>query len=245
MAVNRFGFYLGPVFFRKYLNTHNVHFDRSGFLEDNYLNMAECLTKDKIQILNKTDRKREKASKKRYIAINNTCSDLAFVRKLPDSIMWEICLWLLNHTSYHIAWLGGPEDTIAVRLFLERQPEFLPYQERISNYAGKFEFADYYKFLQQDCELLITIDSGPLHIAKALGVPTVSVWGPTNPSNYLKIGPEELGQHVYYYSQAPCSPCVHFKNTLPCGGDNFCMKEIETRKITDTIERLLLSLQEG
>src|SRR5882757_460618 len=44
LAVNRFGFALSPVLFRKYLNTHNVPFSQSALLEDNYLRMARAVT---------------------------------------------------------------------------------------------------------------------------------------------------------------------------------------------------------
>src|SRR5262249_5910939 len=44
MARNRFGFYLSLVPFRKYLNTHNILFDPSAYLEDNYSYMASQVT---------------------------------------------------------------------------------------------------------------------------------------------------------------------------------------------------------
>lgn len=53
------------------------------------------------------------------------------------------------------------------------------------------------------CDLLLCNNSGPLHIAAALGVPTVSTMGPTD--RYL-WSPEGEG-HIVLNGKAPCSPC--------------------------------------
>jgi ADP-heptose:LPS heptosyltransferase len=92
--------------------------------------------------------------------------------------------------------------------------------------------------------LLVTIDSGPLHIARKLGLPTVSVWGPTNPGNYLKIHPGEEKRHLYHYEPVACSPCVHHFETLPCGGNNICMQKITAAAVIKNIETLLQQLKE-
>ena len=91
---------------------------------------------------------------------------------------------------------------------------------------------------------MVTIDSGPLHIARKLGLPTLSIWGPTNPANYLDVQPLERQRHLSYYLGAPCSPCVHRYEQLPCGGDNICMKNIASTIIIAKIEELLHRLAE-
>lgn len=53
------------------------------------------------------------------------------------------------------------------------------------------------------CQVLLTGDTGPLHMAVALRVPTVSIFGPTNPAIY---GPLPPG-HIVLRSNAACAPC--------------------------------------
>ena len=238
-ALNRFGFYLSPVFFRKYLNTHNVFFDQSAFLEDSYLHMAEIVTGEAINHTNSVKPIRKEEQLKPFIALNNTCSDLAYVRKLPDQTFATICQWLLENTSYNLVLLGAPKDKEMTDQFLQKNTLLISQKNRIVNFAGTNDFEVYYRFLSEQCVCLITIDSGPLHIARALGLPTLSIWGPTNPQNYLKILPEEQNKHLYYYSKVHCSPCIHHFEKLPCGGDNFCMKIIETNLIIEKIKNLL------
>ena len=84
---------------------------------------------------------------------------------------------------------------------------------------------------------------GPLHIAKKLGLPTVSIWGPTDPRNYLKISPGEEGRHLSVYLGKSCSPCVHRNEKLPCGGDNICMKDIDASAVINKIEELLAGVR--
>jgi ADP-heptose:LPS heptosyltransferase len=242
-ALNRFGFYLSPVFFRKYLNTHNIHFDQSAFLADNYRSMAESIMNEKTLAQSLINRSRKNEAAKKFIALNNTCSDLAFVRKLPDSTFAEICQWLLENTSYELAILGAPKDNDKIRNFLAANSALDLKSERVTIIAGQYNFTTYYDFLSEQCACLITIDSGPLHMARLLGVPTVSVWGPTNPSSYLKILPEEKERHLYHYSNVHCAPCVHLTTKLPCGGDNFCMKTIGADIIIKKIKTLLVTLK--
>lgn len=54
----------------------------------------------------------------------------------------------------------------------------------------------------ESCKLYITCDSGPMHIASALGVPTVALFGPTDPARH---GP--FGEKVAVLKKDVCTPC--------------------------------------
>lgn len=253
LARNRFGFYLSPVPFRKYLNTHNVVFDPDTFLEDNYEAMALAVTggagplagmrPDNGPLAGGRRDAGRRILDKPYIILNNTCSALANERKLPDKTFTEICTWILENTSYNIALLGARDDSAGIDNLIGETPELKRQRERILNYAGKAgDFPAYYRFLRERGVCLVSIDSGPLHIARKLGLPTISIWGPTDPANYLKIPPEEVRRHLFYYSAPPCSPCIHRYHPLPCGGNNFCMKNISSHLIIAQLRELLLNL---
>jgi ADP-heptose:LPS heptosyltransferase len=247
LARNRYGFYLTPVPFRKYLNTHNIVFDQSAYLGDNYRHMAretvgegDGIAEESGRIAAPFSMPREGEGDKPYIILNNTCSGLANVRKLPDDSFAEICRWVLEHTSYGLALLGAPDDKEPIDRFVWNDPALFAKKDRILNVAGAAgDFESYYRFLREEGVCLITIDSGPLHIARKLGLPTLSVWGPTDPVNYLDVPPQERKRHLSYYLGTPCSPCVHRYEKLPCGGDNICMKNIPATAIIAKIQELL------
>lgn len=175
-----------------------------------------------------------------YIILNNTCSGLAAARRLPDETFAAVCQWILERTSYRLALLGGPDDREAINQFIAAAPALAGQRGRILNFAGATEgFGEYYRFLREAGSFLVTIDSGPLHIARRLGLPTISIWGPTDPAHYLSVPPEEKDRHLIHYLRLPCSPCVHRHVNLPCGGNNLCMKNISVAAITDKIRQML------
>ena len=73
------------------------------------------------------------------------------------------------------------------------------------------------------CNLLLCNNSGPLHVASALGVPTVSTMGPTIPHLWWPIG----GIHTVLRKDLPCSPCQRGR----CKWHD-CMKLITVEEIT-------------
>lgn len=86
------------------------------------------------------------------------------------------------------------------------------------------------------CDCLITNDSGPMHIASALGVPVVAIFGPTHP----KLGFAPVGsKNVVLCADVRCSPCsLHGEKR--CGKrSRFCMDLIEPDMVIEAVERLL------
>ncbi|HVL67127.1 MAG TPA: glycosyltransferase family 9 protein [Vicinamibacterales bacterium] len=53
------------------------------------------------------------------------------------------------------------------------------------------------------CELLVTGDTGPMHLAAAVGTPIVAVFGPSDPRRYAPRGPLDRVVRV----DLPCAPC--------------------------------------
>jgi len=243
MARNRFGFHLKPVFFRKFLNTHNIPFKQAACLEDNYYHMAQVITQSEIAPTTETATVRLNEWDKPYILLNNTCSSLAPVRKLPDETMAAICTWILTHTHFRLAFLGTSSDKAAIEQFIDEHLPAYKQKGKLTNIAGALDFEAYYRFIADKGVCMLTIDSGPLHIARKLGLPAISVWGPTNPASYIKIPAGQENRQQFLYNKVACSPCVHHYEQLPCGGNNFCMKDIAASSIIEKLNALLEYLQ--
>ncbi len=80
-------------------------------------------------------------------------------------------------------------------------------------------------------ELLLTNDSGPMHLAAALGTPLVAVFGPTDSTETAPVG-----RHVLVREPVSCSPCL----LRECPIDHRCMTRVTTARVVDAAHELEL-----
>jgi lipopolysaccharide heptosyltransferase II len=76
----------------------------------------------------------------------------------------------------------------------------------------------------QTCRVMLTNDTGTMHLAAHLGVPSVAIFGPTEPALTHPIG----GGHTVVRHHVECSPCF----LRECPLDWRCMKEVTPREVT-------------
>ena len=81
------------------------------------------------------------------------------------------------------------------------------------------------------CSLLLTNDTGTMHLAALLGVPVVAVFGSTEPR---LTGPLGNG-HIILRHHVECSPCFHRE----CPIDFRCMKAISADEVADAVLSML------
>ena len=81
------------------------------------------------------------------------------------------------------------------------------------------------------CRLLLTNDTGTMHLAAFLGVPTVSIFGSTEPQLTRPIGEG----HVVIRHHVECSPCFLRR----CPLDFRCMKAVTVAEVVREVERAL------
>jgi heptosyltransferase II len=82
-----------------------------------------------------------------------------------------------------------------------------------------------------ECALLLTNDTGTMHLATILGVPVVAVFGSTEPS---LTGPLGSARHVIRH-QVECSPCF----LRECPIDFRCMKAVTVNEVAESVSSLL------
>jgi heptosyltransferase-2 len=81
------------------------------------------------------------------------------------------------------------------------------------------------------CDLYIANDSGPMHLAAALGIPLVALFGPTNEKQTAPLGKE----HIIIKKHISCSPCLH----RTCPSDHQCMTAITVDEVYNAAIRKL------
>ena len=147
---------------------------------------------------------------------------------------WDTKLWeadrfgiladkLQENLGCEIVFTGGPEDRSIIEEIsggMKRKPV---------NLAGATGLKDLACFYTR-CRLLVTTDTGPMHMAAAMGCPTTALFGPTAP---WRTGP--YGQdHKVIRGNVACSPCFKKK----CD-DMKCMKEISVNRVYEGVMELL------
>ena len=85
--------------------------------------------------------------------------------------------------------------------------------------------------------LLISADSGILHLGVLCNIPTISLFGPGIIDKWAPRGK----QHVIISKNLPCSPCTKFGTTPPCTNKNACMMEITIHHIFEGLRKLGIS----
>jgi heptosyltransferase-2 len=87
---------------------------------------------------------------------------------------------------------------------------------------GRTSLTDLMGVLSQ-LSLLLANDSGPMHLAAALGTPTLAVFGPTDPRETAPLGPRVR----VVRESVDCSPCLH----RDCPIDHRCMVRISASRV--------------
>ena len=84
--------------------------------------------------------------------------------------------------------------------------------------------------LIESCDLYLTCDSGPMHIAAAVGTPTVALFGPTNPIRHGPYGEN----HEVIEKPVECRPCYKQK-CMRKAQPHLCMTEIDSNEVVAQI----------
>jgi heptosyltransferase-1 len=120
-------------------------------------------------------------------------------KRWPIEHFCELATGLLaNNPSAGILVLGGAEDSELGKAIAGSAGS------RCQDLTGKLTLPEMVEALRAS-ELLITNDTGPMHVAAALGKPVVALFGPTNPE---RTGPYRQRRSVLQNADLPCVPCM-------------------------------------
>ena len=147
---------------------------------------------------------------------------------------WETKLWepelfatladrILQDFSGRIVFTGSKDDRPIIDNIASNM------KHRPLNFAGRTRLKELAS-LYDRCRLLVTTDTGPMHMAAAMGCPVVALFGPTSP---LRTGPYG-SKHRVMTSGAACSPC--FKKTCH---EWSCMRDITVERVHDAVKQVL------
>jgi heptosyltransferase-2 len=147
----------------------------------------------------------------------------------------DIANWFISDTGGSAIIFGGKSEVdIADEIYKKAIPEFCTSHSLVS-LAGKTSLRELISLISE-CDVFLTNDSGPLHIAYAVRTPMVAIFGSTDP---VLTGPPPGGDennHVVIKPDLSCSPC--FERTCK-NNDMRCMYAIISDDVYYGIKKIL------
>jgi ADP-heptose:LPS heptosyltransferase len=116
---------------------------------------------------------------------------------------WAELTCLLSHAGHQLFLVGGPDDYDAVDAIKSVLPDDLP---NFHNLFGQTKSLKRLAALIQGCDLLIGVDSSPMHIAVGYGKPVVAMFGPTDEKTLLP--PHDPRFRAVTLPNLTCRPCL-------------------------------------
>lgn len=153
-------------------------------------------------------------------------------KQIPIEQMVEVCDSLMD---IQIILLGGPRDQSK-----GNQVQSQTMHKKVLNLAGKLSLTESAIVLDRS-EVLMTPDTGLMHIAAALDVATVSLWGNTVPDFGMHPYPKSsLSKHaIIEVEDLSCRPCSKIGHKQCPKGHFRCMKDIKNQDIVEKIREFI------
>jgi heptosyltransferase II len=171
-------------------------------------------------------RKRFNAPQGRALFGLNAGAEYGPAKRWPVERFIETARALIQQTSCQWWILGGPGDVALADSIARQLPE-----DSARSLAGKTSLREVCAVLKA-CDVVLTNDTGPMHVAAAVGTPVVVPFGSTCPELTAPGWPPGAG-HELLRGQAPCAPC--FRRVCPI--DFRCMTSITVDAAVQAIVR--------
>jgi lipopolysaccharide heptosyltransferase II len=160
--------------------------------------------------------------------LNPNAGALSLERRWPAPRFAELARRLIDERGWSVALVGTAGEReyaaeIAARVASRARAG------RCANLAGELGIADLAALLAR-AQVFVTNDSGPMHVAAALGTPTLGLFGPETPVMYAPLGRRARA----LYRPPPCSPCinVHRNKLARCvHGEALCLTSISVDEV--------------
>lgn len=152
-----------------------------------------------------------------------------FTKQIPGEKLTE----LIQALDFNIMLIGGKEDIPKAELILSQLG-----MKKVNNLVGKLSLAESALLIKQS-DIIVTPDTGMMHIAAAFKKPVISLWGNTVPEFGMYPYLPGKGSAIFEIKGLSCRPCSKI-GFSKCPKNHFrCMQEQNIKEITLTINKIL------
>ncbi|MDH4198802.1 MAG: glycosyltransferase family 9 protein [Spirochaetia bacterium] len=151
------------------------------------------------------------------------------LKEWPSENVAQVIALIKKNLSGEIYILGGPQEKDNLNAI---------FGEIATVVAGKYSFSEDLEFIQH-LDLVVSMDSANMHVAALVGVPVLSIWGPSHP--YFGYAPLSKGSKTVQLDYLNCRPCS-INGSNPClRKDHACMIEITPEQVFNELQDILNS----
>ncbi len=193
------------------LHTTGVTFNRYWHVARNFRALAggedgHEVNATEVQAFEPTSEDRAKLASKLttvddYVVFNVNAGRLSLERRWPREDYIALARRLFAETELNLVLVGATSERGYVA---EITTALASHTRRVNDLAGALSLGELAALLE-GAALLVSNDSGPMHIAAALGTPTLGLFGPETPQMYAPLGLRARA----LYRPTVCSPCIN------------------------------------
>jgi len=146
-------------------------------------------------------------------------------------------VFLLKQWPHWESWTNGIVEQIRAQWILvgaASELEDWMAHPRLNNWIGRTTVPELVGLIRE-AEGFVGVDSGPLHLADALGIPAIGLYGPTSDTSWGLLGPRSR----VLTTRPSCAPCYRDDGIVPiCRHDHRCMKDLIPDQVTRVIRTI-------
>lgn len=148
------------------------------------------------------------------VAIHPGSGGYSPARRWPLDRFAGVARRLIEQHNARIVIIGGPDETEMASNLAQLINSTVEAERMVHNMAGRTTLHETAAIIER-CNLFIGNDSGPMHMAVAVGTPVVAVFGPSNKDAWGPYAPPgEPNPHTVVARNLPCQPCFYRTLTL-------------------------------
>lgn len=167
------------------------------------------------------------------VLVHPGTSGIATEREWPPDRFADTCDWLVHRYSVKIVFTGSEENAATIEAIRTKT------RTASAVAAGKLSMRQFAR-LAERADLVLSVDTGSLHVAASMGTPVIGLFGPSTPAKWGPYG----SQHRVIYKGLECSPCAKpYLGQLPRCADPRCMTQIGVEEVKAALKEKIDELQ--
>ncbi|MBI2061787.1 MAG: glycosyltransferase family 9 protein [Nitrospirae bacterium] len=159
------------------------------------------------------------------------------IREIMDTRRWPVEFYgrlvdlIVERSDSEVLVFGAESDRFLAGTFEGKPP-------RVHRLFGKTDLPQLATMMKQ-CRVVVANDSGPMHLAAAVEVPVVSLFGPTDPREKFPLNDGSI--HLWKPEGLACCPCYRDGRFPACPIDVACLRRITPEEVWEKVRGFLLA----